>query len=469
MRLIKIKKIVSYIISKPAYYYTLATLVTTGGNFFVTIFLWNIFGAKEYAKIAIVEFVPIFITGLMTFSLDQYLMRHYYEWSNDVRVANIRFLWLSAIINSTVVLLLGGIFIYIITVYTQNYSELWVLISLSLLNVYVSCLYNVPFSVLRITKSAKSFFVVKVTSFFCYALCVYISTVLFAVGVEGYYYSLIFSNVIHLILVIILRPDLTIRSPNVLHDIKFTDVIGYSKHLVITGVISALYGVIERALLVRFASFEQIGYYSIAGRFSEIINSVHGIIKLSYGPDLFKAISSGEQRSIDEFSKRVKHYIAPIAALFIVMLTFNEQILFAINLNDSQNVSVILNYTLVFTVINALQIYVAPGPIITKSTKLKMILDSILVFFLSIGTYFSLHGFDVINMVLIKSVLISLYVVACYFLTQKLINWKIDIYFIFINIISVASIVLLDLFDLNIIAFIVAFVALFFNFKSIKF
>ena len=74
--------------------YFLPTIVLSLGGFVFIPFLWNKLGADNFGIIVILEILTIFLPGLFTLCLDQYMMRFYYEWDDIEKKKNLGSVWI---------------------------------------------------------------------------------------------------------------------------------------------------------------------------------------------------------------------------------------------------------------------------------------------------------------------------------------------------------------------------------------
>jgi O-antigen/teichoic acid export membrane protein len=428
-----IKKLNIYLNRKTSLFFLFTIVITSGGNFFVTIFLWNKLNVNDYAIISILEIIPMFLLGVMTFSLDQYLMRHYFEWVEKNRNSNSIYIWIISVSFGTLVFILSIIIAYFFSTKLFHDQNIFPFVILSLVNNYVICLYNIPFSLIRITNSPKIFFLIKVSTFFIYTLSIFILVYYNNYGLFGYFISLIISNLFHFLTTIIIQKNIFFNFKNFKSTINIKPTLKYVIPLVPANIFGTLIGVIERIFLQRFVPLDIIGHLSIANKFAELINQLHGILKLSYGPILFKTISSNDDSKINDFSFNTKSYIFPILFLFFFISTFSNYIIWLFDLKGGVLINDLLRLSIVFVTLNSLQIYIAPGPIITKRTGVKFLLDMSLLIILSASIFISLKYFDVFTMLIIKNIFIFLFLGLSLLVTCIVINWKPDYVFIVSN------------------------------------
>ena len=397
------------------------------------IFLWNELGPDKFAIITLIEIIPIFLTGLMTLSIDQYLMRHYYEWPEKDRGPNILRLWAGSLFFATaiLVLMITTFFIFHDRIF---YPDQWFnYATLALVNVYVTSAYNVPFSVIRISSRPSSFFVIKIISFSVYGVLIFALVFEARLSLFGYYLSLIFSNVVHLLATLFYMRGV-IRNSNVKSsNLKTPSLLRYTLPLVPANVMGSLLGMVERIFLQRFVPLDVIGHYGLAGKFAELITQLHGVMKLSYGPSLFRVVSTYDSRKITEFSDNAKYYILPIILVAAILVVLKDFIFSLISLKNASLVSDLLTLTSLSAALNALQIYIAPGPIVTKRTTIKLALELALLAILITSAYLSLLYFGINVMLIYKSIILTVFLIFSYMVTKKLIPWKINRSFIFKN------------------------------------
>lgn len=450
-------------------FFLFTIVITSGGNFFVTIFLWNKLNVNYFAIISILEIIPMFLLGVMTFSLDQYLMRHYFEWVENNRNSNSIYVWIISVSFGTLIFILTYTIAYFFSTKLFQDQNVFPFVILSLVNIYIICLYTIPFSLIRITNSPKIFFFIKVTAFVIYILFIIILVYYNNYGLYGYFISLIISNLFHFLTTIIIQKNIFFNFKNFKPTINIKPILKYVTPLVPANIFGTLIGVIERIFLQRFVSPDIIGHLSIANKFAELINQLHGILKLSYGPVLFKTISSNDDSKVHDFSFKTKSYIFPILFLFFFISTFSNYIIWLFDLKGGVLINDLLRLSIVFVTLNSLQIYIAPGPIITKRTGVKLLLDMSLLFILSASTFISLQYFDVFTMLIFKNIFTFLFLGLSFLITCKVVNWKPDYVFLVSNMFILFLVVFSTFLKFNFIISLGIFATfLVINFKTIS-
>ncbi|MFZ4671986.1 MAG: lipopolysaccharide biosynthesis protein [Flavobacterium sp.] len=381
------------------------------------------------------EIIPIFITGFMTMSLDQYLMRHYYEWDDNKKLINTIQVYRISLISSIFFFL----FFLIITISTKSLlfdEKYFLLVILSLSNIFFISLYTVPFSVIRITNSPKNYFIVKVSTFFVYVISIYLTVYNFNLSLRGFYCSLIISNIFQFILLIFLQKNLfyiLFKSNN--NNLKLSEILRYTIPLIPTNIFGSLSSIFERVLLQKYVSSDIIGHYAIANKFAELINQLHGILKLSFGPNLFKTITTGGRQKVIDFAKSIKNYVFPLIFMFVFIYVTSDIAFEFIKLRGANLITKILNISLITVLINSTQAYIAPGLQIRKKTEIRFILELLLNVSTVLVIFLMLKNYNFFHMIIAKAIISGLYLLICYLLTINISDWKIDDIFFKKNII----------------------------------
>lgn len=443
------------LLKNPTLLYPITTIITSLSNYIILIFLWKKLGPSEFGILMILDLFPLMIMSFMTFSLDQYVMRHYYEWSNDERDYNLFYIWRLSIIISTITLIISILLVFFFQVkYFPNVNYLSLSI-LTIINVYVTAIYNVPFSVIRITEKAKDYFKVKIISLVVYIISIILFVFIYNYKLQGYFYSLILSSVSHLLATIVAQRAIFVyKKQSYLGELNLSNIYRYCVPLIPANLLGSLIGIIERYFLQKFIKLEEIGYYSMANKFVEIINQIHGIIKLSYGPALFKNISS-KILTGNEFAKNVKNYIFPILLSFVLIFSFSFPFMKTLKISNADQIFDIMFFLSMSVLINALQIYLAPGPIVLKKTEAKLLLDLVNTILVSIIVYLSLKYFNLLTMLQLKILAALLYMGFSVLITHRYMKWNIDLKFIKFNLIFVSLLSVVNFFnyrlDINIV------------------
>lgn len=454
-------KLINFLNRNPNFYFPLSTFITSGGNFLLIVMLWNKLNVYDFAIISILEIIPLFGLSIMTFSFDQYLMRHYYEWDENHKTPNIFYLWIISLILGLFFFIFFSIlaFVFATNFFNNDYAIHYSL--MSLFNIYIISIYNIPFSVIRITNRPKIFFWVKVLTFLVYSFMIYFLLFQLNFGVIGYFISLVASNIFHLFLTLLVQKGIIIDFfllRNKRSNLSLSNIFKYLLPLVPSNILGSAVGVLERFFLQSYVTPVIIGHYGIANKFAELINQLHGIMKLSYGPSLYKTISSKKIEDIVKFSHDVKRYIFPLLLMFTFMIAFSNLILEIIGFKGASLIVELMNLLLVSITLYSLQIYVSPGLIVTKKTSYKLFLDFMLFATLGFSAYYFLKNYNLFLMLKIKILVNIIFILISYFITIRVIDWKLDMIFLFKNVLIMSLFILFILLNPNIIYFYILFI-----------
>ncbi len=426
--------------------YPLSTIITSLSNYIILIFLWKKLGPGEFGVLMILDLLPLIIMSFMTFSLDQYVMRHYYEWSKTERNFNLFYIWRLSIIISSITLIISTILVILFQDLLFLNRGYFTLCILTIINVYITAIYNVPFSAIRITEKAMDYFSVKMISLVFYVLSIIFFVFIFDLKLKGYFYSLILSSFSHLISTLFVQRNIFFYKKPQEGKLEISNIYNYCVPLIPANLLGSSIGIIERFFLQKYLKLEEIGFYSMANKFVEIINQTHGIMKLSYGPALFKNVTS---RSLKEnnFAKSVKNHIFPIFFSFVMIFSFSLPLMKILRINNADSIFAVMFFLSFSVLINTLQIYLAPGPIVFKKTEVKLILDVFNTSLISAIVYFSLKYFDLIAMLQFKILAALLYLFLSVVFTRKYMKWDIDINFLIFNSIFILIISIINYID----------------------
>jgi len=404
--------------------YFLPTIVLSLGGFVFIPFLWNKLGADNFGIIVILEILTIFLPGLFTLCLDQYMMRFYYEWDDIEKKKNLGSVWIVLLFST----ILQFIFFSTILQFTF-FSELFFpkisidLIQLVLVYILLFSINSFPLSLIRILNIPKLYALYKISNFL-----IYICSVIFFVFVKnfdlkGYYFGLIFSQIIMLLFSISFMKNKSIFSFKI-SDLK--KYFRYSLPLIPAGMLNNSFSIIERFVLQANFSLNIVGFYAFASKFAEILNQVFAVLKLSYGPELY-------QVAFKRFNNNVYFYLGILFLTGLGIIIFANEFLILMNVADYKEILIIIPWLVINSLLYSINIFIGPGIIVTKKTELKLLIDFILVILFSSLVFYLINISSIIDLIFIRGGVLFVGLILYYFITKFLIKWKINLLYILIN------------------------------------
>ena len=411
--------------------YFLPTIVLSLGGFVFIPFLWNKLGADNFGIIVILEILTIFLPGLFTLCLDQYMMRFYYEWDDIEKKKNLGSVWIVLLFST----ILQFIFFSTILQFTF-FSELFFpkisidLIQLVLVYILLFSINSFPLSLIRILNIPKLYALYKISNFL-----IYICSVIFFVFVKnfdlkGYYFGLIFSQIIMLLFSISFMKNKSIFSFKI-SDLK--KYFRYSLPLIPAGMLNNSFSIIERFVLQANFSLNIVGFYAFASKFAEILNQVFAVLKLSYGPELYKVIAAKNQVAFKRFNNNVYFYLGILFLTGLGIIIFANEFLILMNVADYKEILIIIPWLVINSLLYSINIFIGPGIIVTKKTELKLLIDFILVILFSSLVFYLINISSIIDLIFIRGGVLFVGLILYYFITKFLIKWKINLLYILIN------------------------------------
>ena len=411
--------------------YFLPTIVLSLGGFVFIPFLWNKLGADNFGIIVILEILTIFLPGLFTLCLDQYMMRFYYEWDDIEKKKNLGSVWIVLLFST----ILQFIFFSTILQFTF-FSELFFpkisidLIQLVLVYILLFSINSFPLSLIRILNIPKLYALYKISNFL-----IYICSVIFFVFVKnfdlkGFYFGLIFSQIIMLLFSISFMKNKSIFSFKI-SDLK--KYFRYSLPLIPAGMLNNSFSIIERFVLQANFSLNIVGFYAFASKFAEILNQVFAVLKLSYGPELYKVIAAKNQVAFKRFNNNVYFYLGILFLTGLGIIIFANEFLILMNVADYKEILIIIPWLVINSLLYSINIFIGPGIIVTKKTELKLLIDFILVILFSSLVFYLINISSIIDLIFIRGGVLFVGLILYYFITKFLIKWKINLLYILIN------------------------------------
>lgn len=421
--------------SKDALLYTIITFITSIGGFLVVPLFWQKLTPADYGIIAIIEMVLVFLPPFLTLSLDQSIMRFYYEWSNTKkRKEKIGSIWLLSCITT---IIFGALFFLILAPLSKFIFpdvSFFPFIFMGIVIAVLSSFHLIPFSVIRIMKKPKVFAIYRISSF---AIQMFFSVYLIIflnMGVHGYIYSLIISKSIVLVGLLLFMTKI---STLIIKKAHLREALQFSLPLIPASLVANTTSILDKFLLQQYAGLNTLGYYSVSLKFANIIGQLHSALKLSYGPFLFKTISDYKTSGNAIASKMTIYYIFPLLVVGLSINLFIDDFVILFGNNEYLPIINIVPFLVMVYLINSLNVYLAPGIVISKKTKLKIIPDSIQLVVILVSGVLLIGPLQITGVILSRFLSTIIFLLISIYITKRLIEWKNNYAYIILSLLTI--------------------------------
>jgi len=384
--------------AKGASIYTISTFLTQFSSFLIVPFFWRELSVSDYGLIGVIEIIGSIAGVFLGLQLDFSLTRFYYEWSDEERKSNTGTLWVANWI-STLLLGFGSLCILIIfNDYVFINIPFYSSVLLGLIGTFLGKLVTFPFATLRIVNLPSLYFFYSITSFFIKMLLNIFFVLILKKKLQGYFLSEILGNIFTCCFGIIImfrfaRPCLKWKI--------FRDAIRFSLPAIPTGLISSGTTFLDRFLLLKFATIEALGIYTLCLKFTNLVLQLHGALKVSFVPFMVKTISLEKKDGIKKLTQIRFYYLLPLFILSLAISLFIKDFTLWINKAEYFPVSDWVPWLIGPTLFSTLTVYYAPGLFLAKRTDLTWI-PSTIQFFVVLTCGFSLIPYFGMNGVVIS-------------------------------------------------------------------
>ena len=401
--------------------YTSVTFLTSLGSFLLIPLFWSKLSPSDYGIIAISEILSGFLIGTLGLSLENGLTRFYYEWNEKDRKTNTGTVWILSWISN---IILGLIIILIFSKASEYIFSGVDFFPYILFGILITMLRNfalIPFSLIRIMKKVKMYVFYKLFVFSTTMIALILLILVFDFGIDGYFYAVILSGIIHLFLYFYLMLRL---SRICFKPIKVMDTIIFSLNYIPSAILNGASSKVDTFILQRYADLNILGIYSIALQFANLVSKLNQAIKLSWGPFMYEIVLNKKGIGKNIAAKMSSYYIL---ILFIgcisISLFVDDFVSFTENIKYLPIVDIIPYLTFIFF-IGSLNVYLAPGIVMSKKTKL-LIYPNIAYFIIILGFGFLLITNYQINGIIFSRFLGQLtFLISSIYLSKKLYYWN---------------------------------------------
>jgi O-antigen/teichoic acid export membrane protein len=349
-------------------------------------------GNANFGLVTSIEAILLIFAPVFTFNTESYLTRFYHKWdanNNKKRIGSLFLFNISIIIFSFLIFLIFGYFAY-------NYYKINRYISLQELKIELFAIFFYslsifPLALIRIKEKTKFFAFIRIFKFvILQALILY-----FFYNKESKPWKYFFANLITESLTFLILISFTFKYYKFHYStIFFKKIIKFSFPLIPNSILSSFIFTIDKFIFLTFTNIEITGLYIISLKFSGIIAQIHSILKISYGPFLYKTLASNMENKFQFLSNSVKLYITPLflTSIFINLFFYDYWYLF---LKTNTKLLIFVPVAIFSEVLLDLYIYLTPGIILSNKTYLSIIpsIVQVLTFIIPVYILYNSIGF----------------------------------------------------------------------------
>lgn len=262
--------------------YGVGTFLTNAISFLLVPVYISSFTPAEFGILAMARIAPVFLMPLITLNLNGAVLRLYLEWvKKGIEKKAIFTLWIFSIIWSFVIVLLIlslGSIIFPSILKTVAFDPF---IKIAIITEAITVTALLSSKLLRIKENAKLYSVLSfLQTLITLGLVIYFVTIK-KLGILGALYGFLFANGIMMVF----------HSVILFNNSSFKILISplymslrYTLPLVPGNIIASSYSVLDRFLLDKFVPINQIGLYSFARRFAQLISMIISVFQLGMAP-----------------------------------------------------------------------------------------------------------------------------------------------------------------------------------------
>lgn len=414
--------------SKDASLYVLVTFITGLGSFLVVPLFWTRLTPSDYGIIAISEIVGGVIGSIAGLSLDQSQNRFYFEWNEDERKRITGTLWLFNWASILIISFFLSLIFYPFSSFFFSKIEFYPFVFYAILISVVSNFSTFPLATIRIMQLPKYYVSLRLIFFFISLGLQFFYIIILDKGINGYFYAGIISGLVMIVLYTIFMLRFTkicINIKDVYEPLKF------SIPIIPSALLGSIIIQVDRLLLQNYVDLKTLGIYSVSSKFAGLVNQLHGALKLSYGPFTYKMLSDGLDSGKLLLSKITSLYIFPLFVLvFTISIFIDDFILFA-NEQAYNEINGVVPFLSYITLISCLYIYMSPGIVLSKKTKLLSIPVIIqLIVLVGLGLIL-LSDFGIFGLLITKLFSGLIFLIVSIVISNRVYDWKPQFGFIF--------------------------------------
>lgn len=411
--------------------YTLSMFITGLSSFVIVPLFWHKLTPSDYGIIAITEIIGTFLSIFLGLAIDQGITRFYYEWQENVRKRRIGTLWVLSWSSSIFFGFSSLVFLKFTSKIFFPSINFYPYIFLGIIIGTLNSFGSVPLAVLRIIKLAKLFVFYQLTTFFLKIGMAILFVLILKKGVEGYLFSNILSGCISASIYLFVM--LKFSTPN-LNYLDVKESLKFSVNIIPSSIISVFSTIMDRFLLQQFVSLHDLGIYSICLKFASLISQLHNALKLSFAPFVYKTLSENRERGKQIVSNMLRVYILPLFIIVLLLLLFTEDFVLWMNKESYFSVIEYVPFSAFSVLISSLYVYLAPGIILSKKTKLLFVPAIIQLVVLTVAGYLLLPNYQIYGILYSKLISALIFLLSSIYISNKVYKFNypwISVFFYF--------------------------------------
>jgi O-antigen/teichoic acid export membrane protein len=356
--------------AKDALIFTSATLLQKFGGFFLVPLYWRRLTPEDYGVIAVIGIIGSFQGLLGSLSIEMSVTRFFYEWPEAERRRNLGAIWCWNWINTAACAALFLLVFPWISGLLFPGIDYRPYLMLGIIANAIGDLVVIPSTTIRIRRQPWLYALYNFTSF---AVTTGLGLWFVVVRDEkliGFLKAMIAANLVMAVLgaavmFAFARPCLS--SPGLRGAVRFA-LPALPANAIFTG--GAL---LDRFLLSYFASLETLGLYALSVNFAELINGLHGSLKMAYSPFVMKQMSGDSARGARTVAAVTPYYLLPYFVAGLGLIYFIGPF---VRLIDRPAYLPVLDWApwlAGVTILNSLYVYYANGILLAKRSDLLAI------------------------------------------------------------------------------------------------
>jgi len=395
--------------------YTMANLLTKGVSLLLIPFYTSYFTTEDYGVIDVISVFGAMITTIVSLQLNQGMGRYVAEESdiNKKRYASTAIFVIVAIylfVASGLVLFPSNLINFLSTdelvIPTQTFIY-------SIYATFLSATFYFLGVYMRFLRMVKQFSIMS----FMFALANILSMLYLILikdmGINGIYLSSIIISPIAIVVSLYL-----LRNHIILYigKLEFKKMFIYSAPLIPASIAYLLMNTIDRFYIKDLMSFEAVGIYGIAFKFSTVITIVLTGFTMAMNPITFQ--NYGDKKYKEELSKMLSYFIGLGSLGFLILALFSKETLMVFTNQNYYAAKEIMPILYLTVIISGLGMF-SPGINIAKKTIIGalIIIGSAIVNL--VLNYFFIIWFDLIGAAISTLIATLMFYIVYYLIAQK--------------------------------------------------
>lgn len=353
--------------------YTLGLVATRFGNLLLVPLYWSLLSPSEYGIIAVAAIFTEFLTAIMGFGLPESITRFYYEWDGEALKRHLGAIWMVAWGSSVIVAMLlmsigDGLGLLITQVPFSPYLEIAIWIAVC------NSAAQTPLFLLR-TMEKPGFYIGA--SFLTFILNTVFSIVfVLSLPSDGSLAILGAQAIAGVIMMVIYTGGLLVwTTPNVRYR-YWGVVLGFSLPLIPSKLIAATAGVVDRFLLEKFISLNDLGLYQVTIQFSRTLALVTNGLRTAWIPLQMRLLTERPDDGRQMVGRLAPYFIAVVLIAAIGLSTVLGDLVTILDIEEYLPVVIFLPLAVMPNAINGIVTIVIQGYIIAKKTQYAWIRTS---------------------------------------------------------------------------------------------